>query len=256
MIRINFLLAVVLLSALGIAQTNTAVRPGETLVFDASYNMSGLGTNLAEVTLSTETVKTSKSTLMHLRCSAATFTKWDSFFKIRDLYESYVNPNTLAPSLYKRNISEGGYEKEEKYVYLPSTKKINTTKIRKGKKEEGTITYKNGIDDVVTTLYKIRNADFGKMKVGESKSFSILFDAKEIPVSIKYLGKETVKAGPLGNKTCYKMSISAATDKLKGKDKNLVWFTADERKIPVMMRFSIPVGTGELTLKKATDNSK
>jgi hypothetical protein len=255
MLRNHFLLSLILLSALGTAQTNTAVRPGETLVFDASYNMSGLGTKLAEVTLSTETVKTSKSTLMHLRCSAATFAKWDSFFKIRDLYESYVNPITLAPSLYKRNISEGGYEKEEKYVYRPSTKKISTTKIRKGKKEEGTITYKNGIDDVVTSLFKIRNTDFSKMKVNDRKSLIILFDAKEIPVSLKYLGKETIKAGPLGNKTCYKMSISAATDKLTGKDKNLVWFTADDRKVPVMMRFSIPVGTGELTLKKASDNS-
>jgi hypothetical protein len=256
MFRNYLLLTLVLLSALGTAQTNTAVRPGETLVFDASYNMSGLGTKLAEVTLSTETVKTSKSTLMHLRCSAATFTKWDSFFKIRDLYESFVNPNTLAPSLYKRNISEGGYEKEEKYVYRPSSKTITATKIRKGKTETWDVPYKIGVDDVVTTLFKIRNADFSKMKVNESKSFSILFDAKEIPVSLKYLGKETVKAGPLGNKSCYKMSISAATDKLKGKDKNLVWFTADDRKIPVMMRFSIPVGTGELTLKKATDNSK
>lgn len=251
-----FLLGAILLYTIGNAQTNTAVKPGETLVFDASYNMSGLGTKLAEVTISTETVKTSKSTLLHLRCSAATFTKWDSFFKIRDLYESYVNPTTLAPSMYKRSISEGGYEKEEKYVYRPSSKKITATKIRKGKKEERSIPLKNGIDDVVTTLFKIRNTDFSKMKVNESKSFSILFDAKEMPVSLKYLGKETIKAGPLGNKTCYKMSISAATDKLKGKDKNLVWFTADSRKIPVMMRFSIPVGTGEMTLKKATDNSK
>ena len=245
-----------LLASLCNAQTNTAVKPGETLVFDASYNMSGLGTKLAEVTISTETVKTSKSTLLHLRCSAATFTKWDSFFKIRDLYESYVNPKTLAPSLYKRDIAEGGYQKEEKYIYRPSTKKISTTKIRKGKKEEGSIAYKNGVDDVVTSLFKIRNTDFGKMKVNDKKSFSILFDAKEIPVSLKYLGKETIKAGPLGNKTCYKMSISAATDKLKGKDKNLVWFTADERKIPVKMQFSIPVGTGEMTLKRASDNSK
>jgi len=239
----------------GYTQNNSAVKPGETLVFVASYNMSGLGTNLAEVTISTETVKTSKSTLLHLRCNATTYSKWDSFFKIRDIYESYVNPNTLTPYLYKRDIVEGGYEKQMKYVYKPRTKLISTTKTRKGRKEERNIPYKYGVSDIVTTLFKIRNTNFGKMKPNEKVSFKILFDTKEMAVSLKYLGKETIKAGPLGTKTCYKMAISAATDKLVGKDKNLVWFTADDRKIPVKIRFSIPVGTGELTLKKALDNN-
>ena len=74
-------------------------------------------TQLAQVTMSTENVTTSKNTYLHLSCELSTYTKWDSFFKIRDIYESYVNPTTLRPSLYKRNIDEGGYKKKEKYVF-------------------------------------------------------------------------------------------------------------------------------------------
>jgi hypothetical protein len=66
------------------------------------------------------------------------------------------------------------------------------------------------------------------------------------------MGKETVKAGNLGNKECYKISIGAKTDALKGKDKNLIWLTADAKKVPALMKFSIPVGTGQLALTSAT----
>ena len=66
------------------------------------------------------------------------------------------------------------------------------------------------------------------------------------------MGNETVSAGNLGTKNCYKISISAKTDALKGKDKNLIWLTADTKKIPALIKFSIPVGTGQLTLSNAT----
>jgi hypothetical protein len=66
------------------------------------------------------------------------------------------------------------------------------------------------------------------------------------------MGKETVNAGNLGKKECYKLSISAKTDALKGKDKNLIWLTADANKIPALLKFSIPVGTGQLTLTSAS----
>jgi hypothetical protein len=48
------------------------------------------------------------------------------------------------------------------------------------------------------------------------------------------------------------MSIASKTDKLKGADKNLIWFTADAQKVPVMVRFSIPVGTGQIVLSSAS----
>ena len=80
----------------------------------------------------------------------------------------------------------------------------------------------------------------------------IVFDEKEIPVTLKYMGKETVKAGNLGSKECYKISIGAKTDALKGKDKNLIWLTADAKKVPALIKFSIPVGTGQLALTSAS----
>ncbi|MGL2962363.1 DUF3108 domain-containing protein [Flavobacterium sp. RSB2_4_14] len=227
------------------------IKSGEKLVFAGSYNMSGLMTQLAQVTMSTETVSTAKNSYLHLNCELSTYSKWDSFFKIRDIYESYVNPTNLKPSLYKRSIDEGGYTKKEKYVFKGNT--VNSTTKRKNKPEtQKTVAIGSSTQDVISLFYKVRTMDFSKFKEGQTVSLTIVFDEKQIPVTLKYMGKETVSAGNLGKKECYKISIGAKTDALRGKDKNLIWFTADAKKIPALLKFSIPVGTGQLTLTSAT----
>ncbi len=246
-ISCGYLLAFLLISTLGTAQ----IKSGEKLVYAGTYNMSGLMTQIAQVTMSTSTMSTSKNSYLHLSCELATYGKWDKFFKIRDLYESYVNASTLMPSLYKRSVDEGGWIKKEKYVI--KGKLVNCTSQRKTNPEINTsFSIGSGTQDVVSMLYKVRTVDFNKMIVGQVKSFTIIFDEVQIPVFIKFMGIETVNAGNLGEKKCYKISIDAKTNVLKGKDKNLIWLTADENKVPALMKFSIPVGTGQLTLTSAS----
>lgn len=229
------------------------IKSGEKLVYAASYNMSGLMTQLAQVTMETETMKTSKNTFLHLSCQAATFSKWDSFFKIRDLYESYVDPTTLKPSLYKRNIFEGGFTKTEKYVFKKDGNTVVSTSKRKNNPETNrTFSVGSGTQDIVTLIYKLRTVDFQNFKKDQIKSLALVFDEKEIPVVVKFMGKETLSVGNLGTKEYYKIAIGARTAVLKGKDKNIIWLTADTKKIPALIKFSIPVGTGQLSLSNAS----
>jgi len=227
------------------------IKSGENLVFAGSYNMSGLMTQLAQVTMSTETVSTSKNSYLHLSCELSTYSKWDSFFRIRDIYESYVNPATLKPSLYKRSIDEGGWTKKEKYVFKNNIV-TSTSKKKNTPETKNTFSIGASTQDVISLFYKVRTMDFSKFKAGQTVSLMIVFDEKQIPVTLKYMGKETVNAGNLGKKECYKISIGAKTDALRGKDKNLIWLTADAKKIPALLKFSIPVGTGQLTLTSAS----
>ena len=52
--------SILLLCSFG-ATTNSKIKSGEKLVYTGSYNMSGLMTQLAQVTMSTENVSTSKN---------------------------------------------------------------------------------------------------------------------------------------------------------------------------------------------------
>lgn len=225
------------------------IKANEKLVYTASYNMSGMLTNFAQITLSTKMVNTSSKQFLNLSLQANTFSKWDTYFKIRDVYESYVNPTTLVPSLYKRDVFEGAYTKVEKYVFESDRKTVNAT-IRKKKDPERTSKFFIGSSttDIVTALYKIRTYDYPNKKAGDIISATIVFDEKEIKASVKYHGKEKIKAGPLGEVECYKISINSQTETMKGKTGNYVWITADSKRIPAFFKFQIPVGTGQLTL--------
>ncbi len=250
--RNKFLLAVSALCCfLGAFAQNTTIKSGEKLVYTASYNMSGLMTTLAEVTM--ETSKVPDKNLFHLNLTAATYSKWDSYFKIRDQYQSYVSTKTLKPVLYYRNIDEGGYTKSEKYVFDYKNKVAKTTMQRRKKPEtKKEVPINLQTSDVVATFYQLRNLNISAAKPGTKVTLTILFDGKEIPVVIKYMAKETISTDVFGKKECYKLSISAKTDALKGKDENLLWLTADAKKIPVLIKFNIPVGNGQLKLTKAT----
>jgi hypothetical protein len=235
---------------------NTAVNTNEKLVYTASYTLSGLLTEIAQISLETSPVKTSTATLMKLKFTATTFSKFDNFFKVRDLYESYVNPKTLTPLLYKRDISEGGFKKMEQYKFNHKTNTIDCVirKFQKNGEFEDKLTVPNtgNTRDLVATIYNIRNLDFSKIKNGESKSFSFLFDAKEKFMVVKYLGKETISTN-LGKKECYKLAVSLKNDNsLKGTNDNLLWLSADVSKIPLLAKFKIAIGTGELKIKSAT----
>ena len=252
-----FLLSLFLLfSCVSFSQNNT-IGIQEKLVFTASYKMSGLMTELAQVTMETSEVQTSSSTLLRLKCKARTFSKWDQFFKINDLYESYVNPTTLQPYLYKREINEGGYYKFMQYKYKYKTKSVES--IQRKKRKDGpfwdvtkNLSIGNNTLDLVSTIYKIRTLDIEKAVVGSSDQFTILFDNQETDLKITFLGTETIST-KLGKKECYKLSISINnSDVLKGTNSNLLWLTADKNKIPVYAKFKVAIGSGELKIQSAT----
>ncbi|MGY0392658.1 DUF3108 domain-containing protein [Bizionia sp. KMM 8389] len=236
---------------------NTAISNNETLKFTAAYNMSGIMTDLAEVTMATNAIKTSKATLLQLKCTATTYSKWDSFFKIRDLYESYVSPTTLKPYLYKRDINEGGYYKFMQYKYIHKTNTIESIKKKKRSdggiwEEKKNINFGNNTADIVTTIYKIRNLNLSEASNGTQFPLMVVFDNTEFKITATYLGTESINTS-LGNKTCHKLSIAVNnSDVLKGTNNNLLWLTADANKIPVFAKFKIAVGNGELRIKSAT----
>ncbi len=253
--KYTILALTLLITSFGLSQ-NTSIGNNEKLTFSASYNMSGLLTEIAQVTMETSEVKTSSSTLLRLKCSAATYSSFDSYFKIRDLYESYVSPTSLTPFLYKRDINEGTYNKFEQYKFNHKSKTVESI-FRKKKKsgdleEIKTVKIGGNTKDLVSTIYHIRNLDIHKAKPGDSSSFPFLFDNEELIIVVKYLSKETINTN-LGKKECYKLAVSLKNDNaLKGNNENLLWLTADANKVPVYAKFKIAVGTGELKIKSAT----
>lgn len=252
--KIVCLLVVTCLSQFSaMAQQKIPFKDGEKLTFTASYKMSGFMTQLAQVSMETSKVKTTNNSLYHFKCRASTYKKFDAFFRIRDLYESYVSTSSFLPYLYRRDIQEGGYKKKMKYVYNQKSNTVKSTQTKR--RGDGTdwvqkknFSFSNGAMDVVSTLYNLRNLPIANARVGDTKTFKIIFDREETPVTIKFVGKETINAGNLGRKECYKLQVITSGDFLKS---GTLWLTADANKIPVQAKFTISIGSGMLQLTNA-----
>lgn len=252
-----FSIALLMFNAVLIAQNNT-IGVGEKLTFTASYNMSGLMTEIAQVTMETDQVKTSKATLLHLKCTATTYSKFDDFFKIRDLYESYVSPINLTPFLYKRDINEGSYYKYMQYTFSHKTNSVKSLMRKKDRKgniydTNSNLKISGNTRDIVSTIYHIRNLDIHKLTSGEKQTFKVIFDNEPLVIQVHYIGKETISTA-LGKKECYKLALSLKNNSVLkgGVNDNLLYLTADANKVPVYAKFKIPVGNGELKIKSAT----
>jgi hypothetical protein len=240
------------------AQTNKAFTFGEDLTFSASYNMSGLLTNVAEVKMQTSKLSTKSGELMRLKCTASTYTSFDSYFKIRDLYESYVNPKTVKPYLYNREIDEGGHYKYVKYNFNYKTRTVKSFLRQRSPNfasgfwdRKFNNPFGSKTRDLVSTIYYLRTLDIKKAPIGASDTFTVLFDNEETKCRFKLLAKETINTA-IGKKECYKLAISVVGNNvLKGSNANLIWLTADENKVPVYATFKIAIGNGELKIKQA-----
>lgn len=248
-----FILMMITLSAISMkAQVvnNTSFESGEKLKFIASFYMSSLWTDIAEINMEVSEVKTSSQELYRLKCTASTFQKWDSFFKIRDLYESYVNKKSVKPYLFKRSVDEGGYKMNVKYIYKWKSNLVNASiQKRTHPAKKVSVEISKNTYDLVSVLYMIRNIDFSAKKVGDILKIPVLIDAKEEIITIKYKGIENKKVADIGNKKCYKLAISLKDEEiLKGKGSNNVWLTADENMIPVLIKAEIPVGSVQIRL--------
>lgn len=233
---------------------NNYIKSGETLTFIASYSMSGIMTDIAEVKMQTSTVKTKTRELLRLKCTASTYSSWDNYFRVRDLYESYVNPKTLIPSLFKRSIEEGTYKKRIKYLFKRKSKIAISTLNKKGKKDFKTnVPINYNTLDIVSAIYNIRTLDFDNFAIGKKITKKLIIDSQIETISVKYLGKESIKMGKYGTKECYKLSIGFYGKGLeKAKGGKYIWITADQDRLPALIKATIPIGSIQIRLKNFT----
>lgn len=256
--KINKLILIVFIGitnfSFGQEVVNTSFTNGEKLTYIASFYMSSLWTDIAEINMEVSEVNTKTQELYRLKCVASTYQSWDSYFKIRDLYESYVDKVTVKPYLFKRQVDEGGYILNIKYLFKWNSLIAKATiQKRTNPEKELEVKISPNTYDLVSVLYMIRNVDFSTKKPGDLMKINVLIDAKEEIVTVKYRGKESVNVAGMGNKECYKLSVALKDESiLKGKDLNNIWLTADKNRVPVLIKAEIPVGSVQIRLANTT----
>lgn len=164
------------------------------------------------------------------------------FFKVNDLYESYVDPDTGIPYQFVRKIDEGGYTKNQEGFFNQSSNKI-LVKDYKNKSEKTLFIPKN-TQDILSTFYYLRNfPNIDKIKPGEFISVDMFFDNETTKFKLKFLGREdiTTKFGLISTMVFRPLVQSGRV--FKEEESLTVWISDDENKMPIRIKASLAVGS-------------
>lgn len=223
---------------------------GEKLTYVVSYNWFVIFTDVGEAVFRVAESKVGKEPCLYIGATGKTYQNWDWFFEVRDKYETWVDPVSLKPYYFKRQVREGGYEMDFKDVYYRN-KGFATSNyvINKSPEKTDTISITNCTFDIISVLYYARTLDFSKMKKDEKMQFSILLDRKIEPVYFINRGIETIKLKKLGEFECIKLGIPLISGSVfKEGDELSVWITNDKNHMPVYAESPIIVGSVKIKL--------
>lgn len=224
---------------------NNAFIPGEKLTYVITYNWFFVWTDVGGVMFEASDDTIFNQKVLNLKGTGVTFPFYNWFFQVRDVYQSWVNPDNLLPVYYHRDVDEGGYLIDIKYTY-DYDNMIAYSEVEKTHKPyfQDTVKIYPCTYDLVSVIYQARNIDFSKYKKNEKIPFKILLDNEIHEVFIRYKGKEVKKVRGVGKFNCIKFTGSlVAGDVFKGGEDLSIWVSDDENRIPVWIESPIIVGT-------------
>jgi hypothetical protein len=167
---------------------------------------------------------------------------FDMFFKVRDMYESYVDKAGIFPYLFVRRTREGGYVKEDD-VYFDH---INNT----AKSRNDTTNISRYIQDIVSASYYARTLSADTLEEGDQISVNFFLDDSAYISVIEFAGRQVVET-ELGIFRCLAFKPMVATGEVFSNPYPMtLWVTDDENKLPVLGKSAVIVGSVKMELIK------
>lgn len=167
----------------------------------------------------------------------------DALFKVKDIYESYIDPGTQLPLKAIRNVAEGRYRNFN--VVLFDHKTRTDSSILTSNLTGQHITVQN-IHDILSCFYFFRKSIMSQtpiLKKGDLITITTWFTDELYPIRLRYIGMDEVKT-KVGKIRCYKFNPVTETGRLfKDEEGATFWFSADKNYLIVKVRFEIFVGS-------------
>jgi len=216
--------------------TNTSFQPGEKLTYKIAFKWGAIWLSAGEATFSLETSSYNNKPCLHATGYGSTYRSYDWFFKVRDKYETYFDPESMLPYKFVRDVSEGGYNFYNNVTFNHKEGKATST--------NGTFDIPECSQDVLSAVYYMRCIDINNYKVNDTIPIKVFLDDKNYPLYVRYMGREELntKAGKFKCIVIKPLLISGTI--FKGGEEMKVYVTDDANKIPV--RISSPILIGEI----------
>ena len=163
-------------------------------------------------------------------------------YRVNDVYESWMDAETLSSLRFVQELEEGGKDTERRFEIYPE-RAIFVQTSKKPTKEEKSVT--QPLDDG-SFLYFIRTIP---LEVGKTYDFDRYFRPDRNPVRIRVLRKEKVKV-PAGTFDAIVIQPVIKTKGIFSENGHAeVWLSDDERHIMLQLKSQLKFGSLNLYLK-------
>ncbi len=171
------------------------------------------------------------------------------FYPVKDTMKSLVRAGGLTALWAEKNIKEGRYRAHERVTFDSDRKTAHYHSFTNGSEKE--VPLGGPVHDVLGAFYWFR---LQEARAGERNSTTVFADEKTWDFAVKVLRTEKLEIRNLGT---FDVFVAEPEAHFKGvlvdRGKVSVYFTADERRIPVLIRLSTRYGPASGTLERIAE---
>jgi hypothetical protein len=216
-----------------------AFEVGERLVFDVGYAFFTAG----EAVMSIPAIDTIQGRpVFHIVFTVNSTPTFSVFYKVEDLYESFLDKEGMFSWKFIQHIREGGYSRDF------SAEFDQTTNIARVEDREYPIP--PYVHDVVSAFYFARTLEYTGMRVGQKTIVENFYKDTTYPLAIKFLGHQRVSVDA-GKFDCLVVEPLIQEGGLfKSEGRVIIWLTNDKRKVPVKVSTKVIIGSIDAELRE------
>jgi len=217
------------------ANVHLPFHPGERLTYIVSWSkVISAGTAVMEVRKDTSK---GKEDLLLLTSTARTTGMVDKFYHVTDTVHSIVDQRTFQCISYELNASHGKRKRQRKLLF--DHKKGKVTYIADGSEE--TVDIRENTQDALSSLYYIRM--WPLFVDGNVITVNVNDMGKNWAVEVYVLGRERIET-PVGEFNTIKLKTYPKYEGVfMHQGEIFIWITDDSRRIPVLMKSTIAIGS-------------
>jgi hypothetical protein len=214
---------------------NNSTKDGEAISYQVYYSLAGIYVNAGWASFTNKLENMNGRPVYHVTGSGGTYTSYDWIYRVRDIYESYIDTADMLPVKFTREVDDGGKKKSEKLLFNHSAHTVTT--------EKGQIKIPACVQDVLSMIYYARNIDFSGYKPGDKIPFKMFLENETHEMYIRYLGKEEIKTKYGKFHSIRFRPLLVAGTIFSGGEDMTVWVSDDPNHVPVRIESPILVGT-------------
>lgn len=159
-------------------------------------------------------------------------------FKVRDEIETTVSRKDFSTTRYVKRLDEDGDKIEEVTVIEDGVATRTRKKVKK-------VDVPRPIYDPISVIYQLRMRD---LTPGRVHHFELIADGKLYTVHARIVRKERIQT-PAGTFDCVRVEPQMVSGGVEREEKLFLWYTDDERRLPVRIRTEVKFGAVTANLR-------